>query len=198
MTSPLIVAAVEVMQSAASADSVDFHTSDPVIAGIPQRRLRHRAPVDRNGSRVRAAGGGSRHDLLHRAAMFLPVNRAVLLALLFALATSAYSIAGRAVWQHTPSMLLLTIIIYMLLRAERAAVACGWAGLTGRAGLHRAADRFPVRHHLYAVCRGQSSSLPARIFTGCGSRRGGISRATTIPSITRCCRRTIAAISIGF
>ena len=71
---------------------------------------------------------------------FLPVKRAVLLALLFALATSAYSVAGRAVWQHTPSMLLLTIIIYMLLRADTANGAsdathhprpslAGWAGL---------------------------------------------------------------------
>jgi len=64
---------------------------------------------------------------------FLPVKRAVLLALLFALATSAYSVAGRAVWQHTPSMLLLTIIIYMLLRAggghdPRPSLA-GWVGL---------------------------------------------------------------------
>ncbi len=62
---------------------------------------------------------------------YLPVKRAVWLALLFALATSAYSVAGRAVWQHTPSMLLLTIIIYMLLRAadnEKTAALAGWAG----------------------------------------------------------------------
>src|SRR5580700_8860549 len=70
------------------------------------------------------------------ASRFLPVKRAVLLALLFALATSAYSVAGRAVWQHTPSMLLLTIIICMLLRAETAndtenprPSLAGWAGL---------------------------------------------------------------------
>ncbi len=32
-------------------------------------------------------------------------------------------------WQHTPSMLLLAIIIYMLLRAEERPVLAAWAGL---------------------------------------------------------------------
>ncbi len=59
----------------------------------------------------------------------LPTPRAVILALLFALASSAYSTAGRALWQHTPSMLLLTIAIYLLLRAEERPVLAAWAGI---------------------------------------------------------------------
>jgi hypothetical protein len=59
----------------------------------------------------------------------LPAPRAVILALLFALATSAYSTAGRALWQHTPSMLLLTVVIYLLLGAEERPVLAAWAGI---------------------------------------------------------------------
>ena len=60
---------------------------------------------------------------------FLPVNRAVLLALLYGLASPAYFVGGRGLWQHTPSMLLLAIVIYMLLRAEERPVLAAWAGL---------------------------------------------------------------------
>lgn len=49
---------------------------------------------------------------------FLPPIRAVLLAALFALGTSAFSTGGRAIWQHTPSVLLLAIIIWLLATAE--------------------------------------------------------------------------------
>ncbi len=59
----------------------------------------------------------------------LPPRRAGLLALLFALATSAYSTGGRALWQHTPSMLLLTVIIYLLLGAADRPVLAAWAGI---------------------------------------------------------------------
>jgi hypothetical protein len=59
----------------------------------------------------------------------LPEKRAILLALLYAFATSAYSVAGRGLWQHSPSMLLLATIIYMLLRAEEKPWLAGWVGL---------------------------------------------------------------------
>ena len=85
-----------------------------------------------------------------------------MLALLFALATSAYSVAGRAVWQHTPSMLLLTIVIYMLLRAREqqpASIAGGLGGIAGRALLHGAADGCVVRRRLYSVCSRPASAI---------------------------------------
>jgi hypothetical protein len=59
----------------------------------------------------------------------LPQRRAVVLALLFALATSAYSTGGRALWQHAPSMLLLAATIYLLLRAEEHPALAAWAGI---------------------------------------------------------------------
>jgi hypothetical protein len=60
---------------------------------------------------------------------YLSPTRAVILALLFAVATSAYSVGGRAIWQHTPSMLLLATTIYLLLRAEDQPALAAWAGL---------------------------------------------------------------------
>jgi len=60
---------------------------------------------------------------------YLSEKRALVLALLFALATSAYSTGGRALWQHTPSMLLLAAIILLLLRAEENPALAAWAGL---------------------------------------------------------------------
>jgi hypothetical protein len=38
-------------------------------------------------------------------------------------------VAGRALWQHTPSMLLLTITIYLLLHARERPVLAAWAGI---------------------------------------------------------------------
>ena len=60
---------------------------------------------------------------------FLSEKRALFPAILFAVGTSAYSVAGRGLWQHSPSMLLLTIIIYLLLRAEETPRMAAWAGL---------------------------------------------------------------------
>ncbi len=51
------------------------------------------------------------------------------LALIYGLATSAYSVGGRAIWQHSPSMLLLAIIILMLLKAEDKPSIAAWVGI---------------------------------------------------------------------
>ncbi len=60
---------------------------------------------------------------------YLNEKRALILALLFALGTSAYSVGGRALWQHTPSMLLLAAIVLLLLRAGENPALAAWAGL---------------------------------------------------------------------
>lgn len=39
-------------------------------------------------------------------------------ALVFAFCTSAWSIAGSALWQHSPSMMLLALALYMIISAE--------------------------------------------------------------------------------
>ncbi len=48
----------------------------------------------------------------------LPNPYSALLALIFAFATSAWSTASRALWQHGPSILMLSIALYVLLRAD--------------------------------------------------------------------------------
>jgi len=51
---------------------------------------------------------------------FLPDRYSALLSLVFAFATSAWSTASRGLWQHGPSMLMLSIALYFLLLADRA------------------------------------------------------------------------------
>ncbi|GAK51012.1 putative membrane protein [Candidatus Moduliflexus flocculans] len=50
----------------------------------------------------------------------------LLLVGIFAFGTSAWSTASRALWQHTPSMLMLTLIVYVLLRARIAPTTPNW------------------------------------------------------------------------
>jgi hypothetical protein len=127
LTSPLIVVAVEVMHLLHPVIG-RFHSSQPVIEGFLADDFDQAHPVIEMevASALLAAAAVMMFSI---GRMFLPVNRAVWLALLFALGTSAYSTAGRAIWQHTPSMLLLTIVIYLLLRAEQRPELAGWAGL---------------------------------------------------------------------
>jgi len=47
---------------------------------------------------------------------FLSRNRSLALALIFAYATPAWSTGSRAMWQHTPEMLLLAAALYLLVR----------------------------------------------------------------------------------
>jgi len=51
--------------------------------------------------------------------LFLPDSYSAFLALIFAFATSAWSTASRALWQHGPSMLMLSLVLYLLLTADR-------------------------------------------------------------------------------
>ena len=50
--------------------------------------------------------------------LFLPDSYSAFLALIFAFATPAWSTASRALWQHGPSMLMLSLALYLLLTAE--------------------------------------------------------------------------------
>lgn len=52
------------------------------------------------------------------ARLFLGVRRSLLLVSIFAFCTSAWSVASRALWQHGPSMLMLTIALYLILLAR--------------------------------------------------------------------------------
>lgn len=59
---------------------------------------------------------------------FLDAGRAVLLALIFAFATSAWSTASRGLWQHGPSMLVLALALYVVLAASSRPWLIQWLG----------------------------------------------------------------------
>ena len=126
LEAPLVIAEVEILRVAHPLLS-HFHSSQPVIDGFlhADYDVAHALIEEEAASFLLAVSAVMMYFIALR---FLPVARSVWLALLFALATSAYSVAGRALWQHTPSMLLLTIIIYMLLRAEEKPALAAWAG----------------------------------------------------------------------
>jgi hypothetical protein len=127
LATPVIVAAVGVMRVLHPLIA-RFHSSQPVIEGFLEGDYdtAHALIEMEVASAFLAATAVMMYFI---ALQFLASKPAVWLALLFALATSAYSVAGRAVWQHTPSILLLTIIIYLLLRADQRPMLAGWAGL---------------------------------------------------------------------
>lgn len=127
LEAPLVIAGVEILR-AAHPLLKRFHSSNPEIEGFLEADYgaAHGLIEEEAASLLLAAAAVMMYFI---ARLFLPVANSVWLALLFALATSAYSVAGRALWQHTPSMLLLTIIIYMLLRAEEKPALAAWVGL---------------------------------------------------------------------
>jgi len=127
LATPLVLAAVETLKLAHPL-LAHFHTTQPVIAGFLRADYDVAHPlIEMEVASFFLAATAVMMYLI--ALRFLPVTRAALLALLFALGTSAYSVAGRALWQHTPSILLLTVIIYLLLRAEDRPALAAWAGL---------------------------------------------------------------------
>lgn len=63
------------------------------------------------------------------AGRFLPRRWAVGVALLFAFATPAWSTGSRALYQHGPSMLLTTVVLWRLAREERRTVDFVGAGV---------------------------------------------------------------------
>jgi hypothetical protein len=67
--------------------------------------------------------------LLFIALRFLPLRYAMIIPLIFAFSTPAWSTASRAFWQHTPSMLLISIVVLLLLEAERRPWCAAIAGV---------------------------------------------------------------------
>jgi len=60
------------------------------------------------------------------ARLYLPVGGSVLLALLFAFGTAAWSTGSRALWQHGPDMLMLSVALYLLAASERKPALLAW------------------------------------------------------------------------
>jgi len=127
LESPLIVAAVGVMKLLHPAIG-RFHSSSPIVEGFFRGDYGAAHPIiEMEVASMLLAASAVMMFLIGR--RFLSEKRALILAVLFAVGTSAYSVAGRGLWQHSPSMLLLTIIIYLLVRAEERPELAGWAGL---------------------------------------------------------------------
>ncbi len=76
---------------------------------------------------------------------YLAVIPAGLLTLIFVFGTSAYSLASRALWQHGPSMLMLTLTLWLIVRGERIQKGIWLAGFTlGCAYLIRPSNSIPI------------------------------------------------------
>jgi len=63
------------------------------------------------------------------ARLFLDKRRSLLVVFVFAFCTSAWSTASRALWQQGPSMLMLTITLYLLLLARQRPALAQFAGI---------------------------------------------------------------------
>jgi len=127
LTAPLTLAAVGVMHLLHPIVK-NFRYDDPNAMGFFEDDFdKGHAVIEMEVASALLAATGV--IVFHIARMYLPVNRAVWLTLLFATGTSAYSVAGRGLWQHTPSILLLSIVIYLLLGARERPALAAWAGL---------------------------------------------------------------------
>jgi hypothetical protein len=62
-------------------------------------------------------------------ARFSGLWQALLLVCIFAFGTSAWSTGSRALWQHAPSMLMLSIALYLFTRADERPDRVQWAGI---------------------------------------------------------------------
>jgi hypothetical protein len=60
---------------------------------------------------------------------FLSHRMAVLLALLFAYCTAAWSTGSRALWQHGPEMLMFAVAVYLLVKAARRPALVAWSAV---------------------------------------------------------------------
>lgn len=127
LAAPLIVAEVGLLKLASPLLS-RIHVEQPIIAGFL------RADYDTAHALIEMEVASfllavATVVIYFIARPYLSERRSVILALLYALASPAYSVGGRGLWQHSPSMLLLAIIVLMLLRAEENPSLAAWAGL---------------------------------------------------------------------
>jgi hypothetical protein len=64
------------------------------------------------------------------AGRYLPRRRALWATAVFALATPMWSTVSRALWSHSPSVLMLTITLWLLVEAKDRPARIAWAGAT--------------------------------------------------------------------
>ena len=127
LAAPLIIAEVGLLRLARPLLS-GIHVAQPVVAGFLRADYdtAHALIEMQAASFLLAVATVVMYFIARR---YLSAGGSVILALLYGLATPAYSVGGRALWQHSPSMLLLAIVILLLLRAEEKPSLAAWAGL---------------------------------------------------------------------
>lgn len=127
LAAPLILGAVGLLKLASPLLS-RVHVAQPVIAGFLRGDYdAAHALIEMEAASFLLAVAAA--VIYFTARRYLTERKSIVLALLYALATPAYSVGGRALWQHSPSMLLLAIVIFMLLKAEEKPSLAAWAGL---------------------------------------------------------------------
>lgn len=62
--------------------------------------------------------------------LYLNKKRSLLMAFIFAFCTSSWSTASRGLWQHGPTMMMLTITLYLILLTKRKPWLIQFTGLT--------------------------------------------------------------------
>ena len=127
LTAPLVLAALGILRIAHPALKY-LQPSDPRLAGFlhADYDAGHALIEMEVASFLLAAAAIVIYFI---AARFLSRRRSVWLALLFGAATSAYSVAGRGLWAHGPSIVLLSLTILLLLKAEERPALVAWTGL---------------------------------------------------------------------
>ena len=127
LAAPLVIAAVGILKLAQPVLGL-FHPAHPVLSGFLRADYDFGHPlIELEVASIFLAATAVLIYLIAR--RFLDQHKAILLTILFAAATPAYSVLGRGLWQHTPSTLFLALTIYLLLGAEERPALAGWAGL---------------------------------------------------------------------
>ena len=127
LASPFVYALGESMQSVVPLIS-GFRTGRPMLDAFLSADLL-------NGYGIVEVIVASLFVALTAAVMFLIIRRyvsagaALALAGVFAYATPAWSTASRAFWQHTPSMLIISVTLFLLLEGEKKKWCVGLSGL---------------------------------------------------------------------
>jgi hypothetical protein len=105
---------------------------------------------------------------------YLAEGRAILLALLFGLVLQFSVLRARALWQHTWSILLLTLTIYMLGTGAPVSFASRLGGTSRRDQLYRATHQRTLRRGVHVVCGVSPSTPVSRIPARGRARCGGV------------------------
>ncbi len=127
LSAPLVLTEVAILRAAQPVLS-RVHVGDPALnAFLHAEPEAAHARIEMEAASFLVAIAAALMYLIARG--YLTERKAIVLALLFATGTSAYSIAARALWQHTWSLLLITLAIFLLERARVSPSLAAWAGL---------------------------------------------------------------------